>query len=104
MGRAPSHAVDAKRGDGAGQIVEQIFLRIEQIAVMQFQHALLGAERDGARELNQFVNAADAENDENGADPNFPAVQSVVVAKPARDREAARDAEEIMDVAVEFDS
>src|ERR1051325_11432286 len=100
----PGYAVKTERGDGAEHVVHQIFLRVEKVAVADLEHSFFRTHGDGAGEFDQLVNATDAENDEDCSDPDFPAAQTEIVSKAARDRHAACDAKEIMHVAVEFDA
>lgn len=76
---------------------------VEHVAIADFEHAFLGAQGDGAGEFDELVNAADAKDHENCADPKFKTAEAKIISEGARDSEAAGDAEEVMNSGVELD-
>ena len=74
------------------------------VGAVEFEHAFFRAEDEGAGVFDQFVNPAEAENHDDGADPKLPTNQGKAVAEGARDDESPGDAEIEVDVGVEIEA
>ena len=99
------NGVDQQGQQGAEHVVEEVFLGVGfGVGAVEFEHAFFRAEDEGAGVFDQFVNPAEAENHDDGADPKLPTNQGKAVAEGARDDESPGDAEVEVDVGVEIEA